>query len=266
MIKPDLFPNWMTYTERYCDRKHTGFGWDISGSSNTAELNQILEDSIMIRRTKAKVLPDLPAKTRSFYPLEMDPVGESVYWEAENNFIRWMVEVLKQEAVKAKMDHALEWISDFLDSGEKLVVFAVHKFVIDILMQKFGNVAVKLDGRTQPLARQVAVDQFQTHSQTKLFIGNIRAAGVGITLTAASNVVFLELPWTPGELVQAEDRCHRYGQKDAVNIYYLLAENTIEERIAQLLDDKRQVLDALLDGKKTEQKDLLMELLDEYEQ
>jgi SNF2 family DNA or RNA helicase len=105
---------------------------------------------------------------------------------------------------------------------------------------------------------------FQERRQTQLFVGNIKAAGTGITLTAARTVAFLELPWTTGELSQAEDRCHRIGQKNAVNIYYILAGGTIEERIAALLDRKRQVVSAIIDGKEAEDTELLTALLRSY--
>jgi SWI/SNF-related matrix-associated actin-dependent regulator 1 of chromatin subfamily A len=285
LINPELFPNWLEFTQRYCNRHHNGFGWDISGASNTKELHEILTDSIMIRRTKAQVLTDLPPKIRSFFPLQMSIEGETNYWEAENNFLRWLeqnknkkaaerasqaetitkIEVLKQIAVSAKMDAAINWITDFLESGEKLVVFATHKFAISALMEAFGKIAVKIDGSVSSAAkRQEAVDKFQGDPKTKLFVGQIEAAGVGINLTAASNVAFLELPWTPGALSQAEDRCHRIKQKNAVNIYYLLAENTIEEKIAGMLDDKRRVLDSVLDGVQTDEKSLIVELIQNF--
>jgi SWI/SNF-related matrix-associated actin-dependent regulator 1 of chromatin subfamily A len=164
------------------------------------------------------------------------------------------------------MKYAIQWIRNFLDTnGNKLVVFAVHKAAVDALMEEFKEQAVKVDGSVSAAGRDAAVRAFQEDPKIKLFVGNIQAAGVGLTLTAASSVAFLELPWTPGDLVQAEDRCHRIGQKDNVNVYYLLADGTIEEKIAELLDEKRQVLEAVLDGKEVEETQLLSELIKSYQ-
>ena len=284
LINPDIFPNFFSFTHTYCNAKHTGFGWDFNGHSNDEELHKKLTGTIMIRRLKKDVLPDLPEKTRSFIPIELD--NEREYDAAENNFITYIkqtkgvaaaekasnaevlakIEVLKQLAVKGKLNDAISWIQDFLEVDGKLIVFATHKFVIDDLMNEFEKVAVKIDGSVSQIERQRAVDSFQNNDRIRLFVGNIQAAGVGITLTAASNVAFLELPWTPGSVSQAEDRCHRIGQRDSVNIYYLLAINTIEEKIGKLIDSKRKVLDAVLDGKETETTSLLSELIKQYEQ
>jgi SWI/SNF-related matrix-associated actin-dependent regulator 1 of chromatin subfamily A len=108
------------------------------------------------------------------------------------------------------------------------------------------------------------VERFQNDPDCRLFVGNIKAAGVGLTLTAASNVAFLELPWTPGELDQAEDRVHRIGQKNAVNIWYLLPGNTIEEELAETIDQKRQVLSATLDGTEVAEGSTLSALIGKY--
>jgi len=133
-------------------------------------------------------------------------------------------------------------------------------------MNEFKDVAVKLYGECSQKERNEAVERFQNDPNIKLFIGNIQAAGVGLTLTAASAVAFLELPWTPGELQQAEDRCHRIGQKNAVNIYYLLAENSVEYKLARLLDKKKKVLSAVIDGKLVEEKSLISELIESYQE
>jgi len=282
ILDRNLFPNFWAYVHRYCGARHNGFGWDFSGATNKEELNQILTSTIMIRRRKADVLKDLPEKLFSFVPMEL--VNETEYRIAEEEFIEYLrgvkgkeaaekakkaehlvkIEALKQLAVKGKMKQAINWIRDFIEDGSKLVVFAIHKEVIDKLMNEFKNVAVKLYGGCSPKEKNEAVERFQNDPNVKLFIGNIQAAGVGLTLTAASSVAFLELPWTPGELQQAEDRCHRIGQKNAVNIYYLLAENSVEYKLAKLLDRKKEVLSAVIDGKPVEEKSLISELIESY--
>lgn len=282
IIEPGLFPDAWKYAQRYCNARYNGFGWDFNGATNTKELHDRLVGSIMIRRLKKDVLKDLPDKVRSYVPMELTNSEE--YNRAERNFIAFIrstkgeeaarkasgaetlteIETLKQLAVAGKLKPAKDWIQDFIDVDGKLVIFAVHRFVIDDLMKTFGKLAVKIDGSTSQIERQRAVDEFQTNNDVRLFVGNIQAAGIGITLTAASNVVFLELPWTPGALVQAEDRCHRIGQKDSVNIHYLLASGTIEEKIAQLIDHKRRILDSVLDGTVTEQESLITELIKDY--
>jgi len=113
--------------------------------------------------------------------------------------------------------------------------------------------------------RQHSIDTFQNNPDCRLMIANIKAGGVGITLTAASNVLFLELPWTPGELRQAIARLDRIGQKFAVNVYYLFAINTIMQSFAKLIDGKQKILDAVLDGKQTDSSDLVYELMKEFE-
>ena len=282
IISPDLFPDYWEFIHYYCNAKRTNFGLDISGASHTKELNERLTSSIMIRRLKQDVLPDLPAKVRSFVPIQLHNIKE--YRAAEGDFITFIkeqkgaeaairaskakafaeIEGLKQLSVKGKLEEAIDWIDNFLTVDGKLVVFAVHKFVIDAIMDRFKDIAVKIDGSVSNVARQKAVDSFQNDKNIRLFVGNIQAAGVGITLTASTNVAFLELPWTPGQVSQAEDRCHRIGQKDAVNIYYLLAKGTIEERIARLLDRKREVLDAVLDGIDSDEDSLLISIMNEY--
>jgi SWI/SNF-related matrix-associated actin-dependent regulator of chromatin subfamily A-like protein 1 len=133
--------------------------------------------------------------------------------------------------------------------------------VIDEIMDEFNGKAVRLTGKENQEQRQEAVDRFQNGDSVRLFVGNVKAAGVGITLTAATQVAFLELGWSPGEMSQCEDRAHRIGQEEVVNITYLVAEGTIEEDICQLIDEKRQILDSILDGQTTPKTELLKELI-----
>jgi SWI/SNF-related matrix-associated actin-dependent regulator 1 of chromatin subfamily A len=108
------------------------------------------------------------------------------------------------------------------------------------------------------------VDDFQNNKKIRLFIGNIRAAGVGITLTASSNVAFIEYPWSPGDLTQAMDRCHRIGQKNNVNIHYFIAKDTIVEEMLQLLEEKQKIIDNILDGKNQDNENIVNKLLKQY--
>ncbi|HSH51456.1 MAG TPA: DEAD/DEAH box helicase [Bacteroidales bacterium] len=282
LIDPNIIGSAWKYKMRYCGAKYNGFGWNFNGASNTDELHEKLTQTIMIRRLKKDVLKDLPDKIYSHTPMELS--NKKKYKKAEDDFISYVrehkgekeaekiksaealakIEGLKQIAVQGKMKQSIEWIKNLLETEEKVVVFGTHKFVVEALMKEFGDIAVKIDGSVSGADRDKAIQAFQNKKKIKLFIGNIQAAGVGLTLTAASSVVFLELPWTPGELQQAEDRCHRIGQKDAVNIYYLLASGTIEEEIATLIDKKRKILDAVLDGKETDQDSLLSDLMSKY--
>jgi len=285
LIDSNIFPSEFAFAHKFCNPKKTPWGksgWDFSGASNTEVLHKILVESIMIRRKKMDVLTELPPKTFSFVPMMLDNRKE--YEFVKNNFIDWVyeqkgmeaaeragaaeclgkIEGLKQTAVKGKMEQVLNWIEDFLMTGEKLVLFATHKTAIERIMEEFQNVAVKIDGSVSQAQRQIAVDKFQNDPEVKLFVGNIQAAGVGITLTASSNVAFMELPWTPGALAQASDRVHRIGQKDNVTVHYLLAYNTIEEEIAEMLDRKLKVLDSVLDGKDSDENSLLSELMKKY--
>jgi SWI/SNF-related matrix-associated actin-dependent regulator 1 of chromatin subfamily A len=282
ILDKNLFPHYLNFTRRYCDAHNNGFGIDVNGASHTDELHNTLTSTVMLRRKKADVLKELPDKIYSFVPLALDNTEE--YREAEKDFIAYVrrekgieaaqriksvealakIEGLKQLAVKGKLTEAIEWIKNFLESDNKLVVFCTHKFVIDKLMEEFKHIAVKIDGSVTIPDRQRSVDIFQHNPKCKLFVGNIQAAGTGINLQIASNVVFLELPWHSGHVSQAEDRCHRIGQKDSVNVHFLLAKNTIEEKIAKLIDSKRKITDSVLDGKKTEQENLLYEIMKSY--
>lgn len=287
IINKNLFPSFWEYVHRYCGAKHNDYGWDFSGATNKKELHQKLVESIMIRRKKEDVLKDLPDKVYSYVPMEITNKPE--YQKAERDFISYLklkkgdeaarkasnaehlvrIEALKQLAIKGKMKQAIEWIQNFIgsdDGDSKLVVFTTHKDTINQLMEEFKDIAVKVDGSVNVEDRNKAVEKFQNDQRIKLFVGNIQAAGVGLTLTAASSVAFIELDWVVGNHLQAEDRCHRIGQKNTVNVYYLLARGTIEEEIAQLLDEKRSVLDAVLDGKETEESSLLTELIKKYQE
>lgn len=283
LIRPDLFPSYWEYVKKYCPSE----GWtkwqQTNGSSNEMELHNNLIQTLMLRRLKEDVLSQLPKKRRQVIPIECDLTE---YNKAEADLVAWMkekgysadrisgvmsaeiitrIEYLKQIAVKEKYASIVDWIENYLSSGRKLVVFCTHKATVDFLMETFKGITVRLDGRDNAVKKQQAVDRFQTDPQIKLFIGNIKAAGIAITLTAAQDTCFIELGWTPGDHDQAEDRVHRIGQEaESVTAFYLIAANTIEEEIAELIDTKRGILTQILDGKMVEDEKLLTHLLTNY--
>lgn len=265
MIRPDEYPSFWEFARRYCHPRRTPWGWDFSGSSNLDELHERLK-SIMIRRKKEDVLKDLPDKTRTILPLDLSSRAE--YVKAEKDFMGWLrmrspgkvkraeraerlvkAGYLKRLAAKLKLPQVIEWTENFLaESDGKLVLFGVHKKVIHTLYDRFKHLSVVVDGGVTGKDRQRAVDQFQNNPKIRLFIGNIQAAGIGLTLTAASTLAFMELGWTPGSMLQAEDRIHRIGQKNAANIYYLVAKDTVEQRLLQIIQKKSAVFTTAIDG------------------
>jgi len=271
LIDPVTFPSFWRFAQRYCGARYNGFGWDFSGATNTKELHEILTATLMIRRLKTDVLKELPEKTRSVVPLEINRKAYNAIYKELMEALTFAggevialteIEKAKQAVVRAKMDAVKGWIDDYLAVNDRLVVFATHHITIDTLKAAYEGRCVVVDGRTSQTERQKAVDAFQADDGPSLFIGNIKAAGVGITLTAANATAFVEMGWTPGEHVQAEDRVHRIGQAaDNVTAYYLIAADTIEEDIAQQIDRKAQVLSAVLDGDVMAEDSLLTELM-----
>jgi SWI/SNF-related matrix-associated actin-dependent regulator of chromatin subfamily A-like protein 1 len=270
------FGNFWKFATKYCGAVHNGFGWDFKGASNLEELDEKLRSICMVRRLKKNVLKDLPAKQRIsvFLPMknkkrydninlditnwinekydDTDPEYYDKVIASENAEHLVKIEALKQVAVDEKFNSVIEWIDNWYDQneGQKLVVFAHHKNVVARLKEVYKNKAVTLIGGIKQEDKQKAVDEFQTNPKVTMFIGNIQAAGVGITLTAASTTVFLELAWNPGMHDQAEDRIHRIGQENQVQIYYLLAADSIEVDIAELIDNKRKIVAKAVDGVK----------------
>jgi len=267
MIDPIRFNSRFRFAQRYCDPKSNGFGMDYSGASNIEELNELLLDSVMIRKRKLEVIKELPQKMRQVVPIDMENPIE--YERADDDFIGWLQEVspdkvqgakkakavvkvgeLLRLAARLKLKATIEWVNNFLEDGDKIVLFARHKFVIKELHNAFHK-SVVVDGSVTGKRRMAAVDKFQK-GNANVLIGQIDAAGVGLTLTAAADVAFIELPWQPGAVTQAEDRCWRIGQDRTVWIHYLVAVDTIEERLCSILQDKQEVVDAILDGKKVD--------------
>jgi SWI/SNF-related matrix-associated actin-dependent regulator of chromatin subfamily A-like protein 1 len=249
------------------------FGRRFKGADAHVRLHWHLRSRCFVRRLKVDVLPQLPAKTRTVVPVELD--NESEYRLAETDVIAWLrsrpldlseldakvaaalraerlvrLNALKMLAARGKLHAALAWIHDFCSSGERLVVFARHREIQRAVVERFPH-ALHILGEDTHAARDASLEAFQAadSSENQLIVCSIEVAGQGLTLTQASNVAFLELDWTPAKHDQAEDRCHRIGQQDAVNAWYLLAAGTIDETMATLLERKRAIIGAVTDGR-----------------
>jgi SWI/SNF-related matrix-associated actin-dependent regulator 1 of chromatin subfamily A len=249
------------------------FGRRFKGADAHVRLHWHLRSRCFVRRLKVDVLPQLPAKTRTVVPVELD--NEAEYRLAETDVIAWLrsrpldlkeldakiaaalraerlvrLNALKLLAARGKLHAALAWIHDFCSSGERLIVFARHREVQRAVIERFPH-ALHILGEDSHAARDASVSAFQAadDSENQLIVCSLEVAGQGLTLTRASNVAFLELDWTPAKHDQAEDRCHRIGQQDAVNAWYLLAAGTIDETMANLLERKRAIIGAVTDGR-----------------
>lgn len=204
-----------------------------------------------------KIMKQLKAEGFNLSPEKKELIAKMI---AERNAEKaehlFRIETLKQKAAKGKMKQAKEWISDFIESGEKLVVFATHKEIVNEVANEFK--CHKIMGETPAIERQKIVEDFQNNPDTKLVVLNIKAGGVGITLTASSNVLFLEYPWTPADLEQAIDRTHRIGQKDSVTAWFLVGKDTIDEEILDMLGIKQSIVSKTVSGEKREKRMLLI--------
>lgn len=252
----------------------------FNGIKNAELLKEFLEKHVMIRRTKKEVLPELPPKNRIMVMFDLDEKAKKEYRAAEEEFNKYLtekgltlseflqmkgepgaglalIEKMRQIAVDGKLDQAKDFIENFLETNpdEKIVVFAHHTAAINKLMnaleKNYG--CVKITGSDSAKKRQEAVEKFQGDNDTRVIIVSITAGGEGITLTRASNAVVLESDWSPGRVVQAEDRLHRIGQEaDSVTIYHLLAADTIDIPIYNLLAEKQELIDQVMSIAKTE--------------
>jgi superfamily II DNA or RNA helicase len=248
------------------------FARRFRGELSEERLHWHLRRRCFVRRLKSEVLPQLPAKRQVVVPVALSNTRD--YRLAEQDVIAWLREqplnlrelnariaailraerlaqlgTLQRLAARGKLAAALTWIADFLESGEPLVVFARHVEVQRAVLARFPG-AAHLLGSDSIAARDAAVSAFQSGDGPQLLIGATRVAAQGITLTRASNVAFLELEWTPAMHDQAEDRCHRIGQRDAVTAWYLLAADTIDETMAALIQRKRGIVAAVTDGRR----------------
>ena len=257
LIESPVAQNWMAYAIRYCQGYQFTAGkrkvWNVTGASNLEELRDRTSKQIL-RRLKEDVL-DLPDKIITPVYLRLQSkeyeelMGEYYDWYDKNpdessSLTVQFSKLMKVRKVIAneKVKQTIEFAENIMDQGKKVIIFTNFTDTLQSIYQHFGKQAVYLDGSCSNSVRQQAVDAFQNDDKVKVFVGNLKAAGVGLTLTAAEVVIMNDLSFVPAEHAQAEDRAYRYGQKSNVLVYYPLFDNTIEGAIYDILNKKKEII------------------------
>jgi len=276
---PGEGPNFWAFAKRYCGLKKSFFpgrggrrmAWDFSGASNLDELSAKLKATCMVRRLKETVLTQLPDKR--FQLVLLDSIAEKIddsdmlpelsehnYSEQVRSLIADKVKFAeyskrRHEQALKKVDPTLVFLRDQMDGSQKIIVFAHHRDVIAKLEMGItaeldaGDYMVCVTGETHVADRGANVKAFQEDPKCRIFLGSIGAAGLGITLTASSHVIFVELDPVPGKMAQAMDRAHRIGQKGSVLVQYLMFNNSLCARLAQIVVKKQGIINRVLDVK-----------------
>ena len=279
----DKFGGLWGFYRRYCNAFQDKWGqWHLEGHSNLEELNDKLRATCYIRRTKDQVMTELPPVMHDQVIVDGAPAVMKEYKKAESDIVAYLVErakqiaeelglpvgaasvmarlkaeanehlvrmsVLRKIAARAKMPIVEEWVDARIADGKKVVIAAHHRDIVDMLANRYGG--LKIQGGMDVEAVEDAKHKFQTLSaeQAPVIVLSIQAAKTGHTLTAAQDVLFVELPWTPADVDQTYSRCHRIGQKGSVTSTYMLASGTIDEDIYSLIERKRAVVGRATEG------------------
>lgn len=281
LLRPDKYSSFFAFAMSHCAPKMRNGTWDVRGASNLQLLHRKLKRHCMVRKEKSEILPDLPQKVRQVIPIEIEDrkqydlamrdfrgwlksQGKNGYRSSKKNAIAQLGH-LKRLAAKLKRRSVEEWVDSFLaESNEKLLLYAVHQDVVKHFHQRYKGQSVMVNGSVIGRKRQLAFDRFNTDKRCRIFVGNIQAAGTGWSAKGANTVAFAEMDWQPGLHAQAEDRVHGINRGEAGKhsaAVYLVARNTIEEKLCDILQRKQEVVSSTLDGR-TNGKDLdVMDLL-----
>jgi SNF2 family DNA or RNA helicase len=252
--------NWMAYAIRYCEGYQFSVGnrrvWNVNGASNLLELRDRTKTHVL-RRLKEDIL-DLPEKILTPVYLRLKSkqyeamMGEYFEWydnsEESSSLTVQFSKLMKVRQIIAeeKVRNTIEIAQNIIEQGKKVIIFTNFTDTLNQIKTHFGKEAVTLDGRMSKPNRQHSVDEFQTNDKVKVFVGNLKAAGVGITLTAAEAVIMNDLSFVPSDHSQAEDRAYRYGQKSNVSVFYPIFENTIEGAIYDILSQKKNIFETVM--------------------
>ena len=251
------------FYRRYCAAFQDKWGqWHLEGNSNLDELNDLLRSTCYIRRTKAQVLTELPPVMHSIVTFEGSTAGKKEYRAAEDNVSTFLrdnsgldvptqlakISVLRRLAANAKMPAVIEWIEERVDAGKKVVVAAHHRDIVDALAQRFGGLKIQGGMTVEQIEENKKIFQESSVDEAPVIVLSIQAAKTGHTLTAAQDILFVELPWTPADVQQTFSRLHRIGQTGSVTATYALMENSIDEDIYNLLQRKLSIVTEAIEG------------------
>lgn len=275
LIDSPVAQNWMAFAIRYCQGYQFKAGnrkvWNVTGASNLEELRDRTSKQVL-RRLKTDVL-DLPDKIITPVYLRLKSklyeglMGDYYDWydnkkEESNSLTVQFSKLMKVRQVisEEKIKETIELAENIISQDKKVIIFTNFTETLNKIHEHFGKLSVYLDGSCSKPKRQHAVDQFQDNEKIKVFVGNLKAAGVGITLTSAEAVIINDLSFVPGDLSQAEDRAYRYGQKNSVSVYYPIFENTIEGIIYDMVNNKKKNIETVM-GDNLNSEDIVEEIL-----
>ena len=261
IIDSPVANNWVHYAKTYCEgmrfKKGGKYVWVTKGASNLGELSTKTKRTIL-RRKKEDVL-DLPEKLITPVYLELqNEVGYKSVWEdymtkrklegKKGNPAKDIVEMtlLRSFIAMETVPYTVEKTEEALELNKKVIIFCNFNDEMDYFLRHFGNKAVSVRGGMTDKQKQMSVDRFQEDDSCMVFVGQIKAAGVGLTLTKAEIVIMNSLDWVPGTHEQAEDRAYRIGQKETVNIYYMLIDDTIDTLVWHILNEKKKVIGTIM--------------------
>mgnify|MGYP001347826122 FL=1 len=277
LVESRVAKNWVSYVKRYCEGFQINRGgrkiWLTHGASNLDELRDRTKQKVL-RRLKEEIL-DLPDKIITPIFLELNSkeykkeVGEYLDWANENKNESLTIQLnklmkVRQIIAKEKLNNTFELIDQCLEQDKKVIVFTNFTEPLMEIWSKYKKMAVPLYGRMNQEQRQESVDSFQNDPKTKIFVSNIKAGGVGITLTAGEVVIFNDLSFVPSDMAQAEDRAFRIGQKKNVSCMYPIFDNTLERIIYNIVQKKKRVIDTVM-GDHIEDEDLMLSILEEMQ-
>lgn len=276
----DIFPNYMYYIQRYCNAKKTMFGWDITDNNNLKELHELLDHYCYVRKEKRDVLKELPPLTEQY--IECELTNKKIYQKAEKKFIEYLITVdvtridaalraehlvklneLRKLSIDGKLKIIQIFIKEWLESNEneKLIVFGCLKEPLQKLHTSIDD-SLLITGENSLKEKETILKEF-CFGEKQILLANMQCIGTGVDglQNVCSNAVIIEFPMKPTDLEQTISRLERSGQKNNINIYYLMSNQTIDMKIWQILQQKKNVTDIVNRGSES---DLSLSLIKSY--